>query len=77
MHPTEEQNKSLLRQTMENVARERAKSRDFLKRRTVMMLVNNATASYILKGNFHNKAFDDNKHELETSFSMATCLCRQ
>ena len=27
--PTEEQNKSLLRQTMENVARERAESRDF------------------------------------------------
>ena len=74
MQPTEEQNKSLLRQTMENVARERAESRDFLKRRTTLMLVNNATASYLLKGNFHNKAFDDDKHELDTSFSMATCL---
>ena len=72
--PTEDQNKGLFRQTMGDHVRERAESRDFLKRRSVMPMWNNSMASYFLRCIVHAKSLDDDKHEMESNISMPNFL---
>ena len=67
--PTEEGNKRLFKQSLQDHADELAQLRDYLKRATVMPLRNAIMSSYWLKGNFHSKSLDDDKHLLTSNIS--------
>ena len=65
--PSDDQNKHLLRKSLTGHAEALGKIRDYFKRYTAMPVFNFSMSSYLQKCQFHNKAFDDDRHMLEAT----------